>query len=104
MPTPVRRGCATALAVLALLGLAFGGPAAAGGREFAGTIESVSAGAVSVVDRRGEKLSFQRDDATSVEGKGGWDALAAGDRVIVKWSLDEGPRRALRVIVLGSGG
>jgi Domain of unknown function (DUF5666) len=104
MPTPFRRGCAVVLAALALLGLAVAGPAAAQGREFAGTIESVDAGAIAVVDRRGERLSFGRDDATAVEGKGGWNALAPGDRVIVKWSLDDGPRRAQRVIVLGSGG
>jgi Domain of unknown function (DUF5666) len=105
MPTPSRRGrAALALTALVLVALVGGGPAAAQEREFAGTIESVGAAEIAVVDRSGDRLSFQRDAATQVEGKAGWQALAPGDRVIVKWSLGDGPRRAQRVIVLGSGG
>ena len=91
-----------ALAALLLFALA-AVDAAAQGREFAGRIVSVGGDSLVVEDRRGERASFVRGAKTAVEGKSGWDALATGDTVIVKWQLGDGPRKALRVIVLGSG-
>jgi len=92
------------LGVLALL-LALAAPdtARAQRREFAGTVVSTG-GTLVVENRRGERVGFSRGPDTVVEGKGGWSALAVGDRVIVRWSLSDGPRRAHEVIVLGSGG
>jgi hypothetical protein len=107
MPIPaVRRSrhrphlvLAIALAVLGLVASA--DVARAQGREFAGTVVSIGGSSLTVEDRRGERVTFAKGDDTVVEGKGGWGALASGDRVIVKWSLADGPRRAQRVIVLG---
>jgi hypothetical protein len=73
------------------------------GREFNGTVLSIDGGAMVVEDRRGERVTFNRGEDVAVEGKSGWGAIARGDRVIVKWSLSDGPRRAQRVIVLGGG-
>jgi len=93
-------------AVLAFAVLAFAvqaDPARAQGRDFAGTVVSIAGKSIVVEDRRGERVSFAGAADTVVEGKKGWGALAEGDRVIVKWSLSDGPRRADRVIVLGGG-
>jgi hypothetical protein len=93
-----------ALAALVIaIGVATAPLAGAQGREFAGTVVSVSGNSIEVEDRRGDRGRFARSEGTTVEGKPGWSAIAAGDRVIVKWSLSDGPRHARRVIVLGSG-
>jgi len=78
--------------------------AVAQGREFAGQVVQIGGHTLVVEDRRGDRASFERGDKTVVDGKGGWDALANGDSVIVKWQLGNGPRIAYRVTVLGSGG
>lgn len=91
-----------ALAALTLaVGIATAEVAGAQAREFTGTV--VSAGAtITVEDRRGDRISFTGTEQTIVKGRPSWDAIAVGDRVIVRWVLEEG-RKARRVVVLGSG-
>jgi hypothetical protein len=96
---------ARSLALVALLlTAAVAERAIAQGREFAGQVVQISATTLVIEDRRGERASFERGTKTVVEGKSGWEALASGDSVIVKWQLGDGPRIAYRVTVLGSGG
>jgi hypothetical protein len=67
-------------------------------REFAGRVVSVSPQSITVKDRRGNAVSFARSAQTAVDGKSGWEAIAAGDQVIVGWKLGDGTAR--RVIVI----
>jgi hypothetical protein len=99
MTHPFRR-----LALLACaLALGMAAVAQAQGREFVGEIVQKSGSTLVVEDRRGERARFERGEKTVVEGKKDWEALARGDDVIVRWKLGEGPRRALRVTVIGGG-
>lgn len=91
-----------ALAALTLVvGIATAEVAGAQAREFVGTVVSAG-GALTVEDRRGERVTFSRTKKTVVEGRAGWSAIAVGDRVLVRWVIAEG-REARRVIVLGGG-
>jgi hypothetical protein len=85
-----------------LLFLAVAESALAQSREFAGRVVSISAQSIVVKDRRGETATFGRAGHTAVEGKQNWEAIAAGDSVLVRWKLGDGS--AWRVIVLESGG
>ncbi|MEM7411979.1 MAG: hypothetical protein AAF430_17250 [Myxococcota bacterium] len=93
------RGVALGLSCL-LLVLAH--PAQAQVREFNGTVVSASGSTLAVQSRRGETLTFTKGPSTRVEGKSGWGALAAGDRVLVRWQLQGGPRVVQSVVVLPS--
>jgi len=98
---PIRLTRRLALAVLTLVVVATAEVAGAQAREFTGTV--VSAGAtITVEDRRGDRVSFTGTDQTIVKGRPGWNAISVGDRVIVRWVLEEG-RKARRVVVLDSG-
>ncbi len=98
----VAHTAARALALLALLApLWLAERVAAQSREFAGRVVSISAQSIVVKDRRGEQASFVRAEHTAVEGaKSGWDAIAEGDEVLVRWKLGDGT--LWRVIVLES--
>jgi hypothetical protein len=90
---------ARALALLVLLSpLWLADHAAAQRRDFVGRVVSVSAQSLEVKDRRGNKYTFVRAENTVVEGKSGWDALVAGDKVLVRWNLGSGIVR--QVVVL----
>ncbi len=85
-----------------VLPLALAESAHAQNREFAGRVVSITAQAIEVKDRRGDKVTFGREQQTAVEGKDTWEAIAPGDEVIVRWKMGDGTAR--RVIVLESGG
>ena len=88
-------------AAMLVVGIATAEVAAAQAREFAGKV--VSAGpTLTVEDRRGDRVAFTRTEQTIVTGRPSWDAIAVGDRVIVRWILAEG-RKARRVVVLETG-
>ena len=90
---------ARALALLVLLSpLWLADPAAAQRRDFVGRVLSVRAQSLVVKDRRGNAVTFVRAENTVVEGKSGWEALAAGDKVLVRWNLGSGIAR--QVVVL----
>jgi hypothetical protein len=92
----------TALALCALLAtLLVAGSAAAQQRDFAGKVVTISAQSLAVKDRRANIVTFTRSDRTTVEGKRGWDEIAVGDHVVVRWKLGDGTAR--HVIVLEAG-
>ena len=97
--TRIARTAARALALLALLSpLWLADHAAAQRRDFVGRVVSISAETLAVKDRRANIVTFTRAENTVVEGKSGWEALAAGDKVLVRWNLGSGIVR--RVVVL----
>ena len=93
-----RRPAQVALVLAALL---FAGPAAAQYREFPGRIEAVDGANLTVSNRKGDNVTFARDEASQVRGrKSSWAGLARGDRVTVSWKMTDTPRRAWIVNVM----
>jgi hypothetical protein len=74
--------------------------AAAQSREFVGKVVTANPQSLAVKDRRANIVSFTRSEKTQIEGKGSWDEIGVGDRVLVRWKLGDGT--ASRVIVLES--
>ena len=72
--------------------------AAAQSREFVGKVVTASPQSLAVKDRRANIVTFTRSEKTKVEGKGSWEEIVVGDRVLVRWKLGDGS--ASRVIVL----
>ena len=73
-------------------------PAAAQRRDFVGRVVSIDAQSLQVKDRRGNALTFVRAENTVVEGRDDWQAIAAGDKVLVRWNLTTGIARQVVVI------
>jgi len=71
-------------------------------RQFTGRIEAIDAARLSVENRKGDRVSFERTPETEVtgQGKATWGDLAPGDRVAVSWLLMDEPRKAHRVVVM----
>jgi hypothetical protein len=90
---------ARALALLVLLSaLGLAERADAQRRDFVGRVVSIDAQSLAVKDRRANIVTFTRAENTAVEGKSGWEAIAAGDKVLVRWNLGSGLAR--QVVVL----
>jgi hypothetical protein len=90
---------ARALALIALLSpLWLAQHAHAQRRDFVGRVVSIDAQSLEVKDRRGNIVAFVRHETTAVEGKTGWEAIAPGDKVLVRWNLGSGIAR--QVVVL----
>ena len=71
-------------------------------RDFAGQVVAVSGKRLTVENRMGDTRAFAGGGKTPVSGaRGGWGDLQKGDRVVVSWSLDDRPAKALRVRVRG---
>ena len=69
-------------------------------RDFVGTVEQISQQQLVVVNRKNDRMSFARSEATTVSGgKGSWGAIAAGDSVSVSWMMTDNPLVAYRVVV-----
>jgi hypothetical protein len=97
----VAHTAARAIALLALLSpLWLADHAAAQRRDFVGRVVSISPQSLVVKDRRGNAVTFARAENAVVEGKSCWEAIVAGDKVLVRWNLGSGIAR--RVIVLES--
>jgi uncharacterized protein DUF5666 len=97
--TGVAHTAARAIALLALLSpLWLAEHAHAQRRDFVGRVTSISPQSLVVKDRRGNAVTFVRAENTVVEGKTGWEAVAAGDKVLVRWNLGSGLAR--QVVVL----
>jgi hypothetical protein len=73
-------------------------PAAAQRRDFVGRVVTIDAQNLQVKDRRGNALTFVRAENTVVEGRGDWQGIAPGDKVLVRWNLTTGIAR--QVVVL----
>ena len=70
-------------------------------REFTGTVDSVSEKKVIVDNRKGDKVSINKLDETTVEGeKTKWEDLKKKDWVTVSWKFTDNPRKAYKVQVL----
>ena len=90
---------ARVFALLALLSpLWAADPAAAQRRDWVGRVVSIDAQELEVKDRRGNKETFVRAENTLVEGKSDWQAIAPGDKVLVRWNLTT--KFARQVVVL----
>ncbi len=69
-------------------------------RDFVGTVERISQQKLVVVNRKGDEMSFARNEATTVSGaKQGWGAIEKGDSVSVSWKMMDNPLVAYRVVV-----
>jgi len=90
---------ASALALVALSSpLWLAHPAHAQRRDFVGRVVSITPQSLEVKDRRGNTVAFTRHESTAVEGKSGWDAIVAGDQVLVRWHLGDGVAHHVIVI------
>ena len=94
-----KAGQALALAVFAsLLSV---GAAHAQMREFTGLVDSVSETKIIVDNRKGDKVSFNKLDETTVEGeKTKWEDLKKKAWVTVSWKFTDNPRKAYKIVVL----
>lgn len=70
-------------------------------REFVGKLDSVSDKKVIVDNRKGDKISFNKVEETTVEGeKTKWDDLKKNDWVTVYWQMKDNPRKAYKINVM----
>jgi hypothetical protein len=88
---------------LGLLLAASSAPALAGCpdgmREFRGAISAVDGQKLYVDSRLDDNIGFERAPGTQVIGRPGWDALRAGDKVVVCWRFEDRPRKAVSITV-----
>ncbi len=70
-------------------------------REFSGKISEISSDKMVIDNRRGDRVSFKRSEATTVTGaKKSWQAIEQGDSVSVSWKMVDKPRIAYKVVVM----
>jgi hypothetical protein len=70
-------------------------------REFSGKVTEISGNKMVIGNRRGDRVSFRRSDATTVTGvKKSWQAIEKGDWVSVSWKMVDKPRVAHKVVVM----
>jgi hypothetical protein len=70
-------------------------------REFTGQIDKLKKTKFIVDNRKGDKVSFNRADATTVEGeKKDWGKIKKDDWVSVSWKMMDKPRIAYKVVVM----
>jgi len=70
-------------------------------REFTGLVDNVSEKKIIVDNRKGDKVSFNKLDETTVEGeKTKWEDIKKKDWVTVAWKFTDNPRKAYKVVVL----
>ncbi len=86
--------------VAAALPLILSSEASAEFREFSGKVTEISGNKMVVGNRRGDRVSFRRSEATTVTGeKQSWQAIERGDWVSVSWKMVDEPRIAYKVVV-----
>ena len=90
-----------ALALIAVaLPLILSSAASAEFRDFSGKVTEISGDKMVIDNRRGDRVSFRRSEATTVTGaKTSWGAIEVGDRVSVSWKMVDKPRVAHKVVV-----
>jgi hypothetical protein len=70
-------------------------------REFTGLVDNVSEKKIIVDNRKGDKVSFNKLEETTVEGeKAKWEDLKKKDWVTVSWKFSDNPRKAYKIQVL----
>jgi len=90
---------ALALALAALAAAQARADCPAGQREFRGAISAVNAQKLFVDSRFDDNIGFERAPDTKVRGRGSWDALRAGDLVVICWRFQDRPRKAVTITV-----
>ncbi len=96
-------GCRTVLiaSFAILVPLVMSSDASAQYRAFAGKVRNISKSEIQVDNRKGDKISFVRTDATVVVGeKKSWRAIEKNDWVSVSWKMMDDPRVAYRIVVM----
>ncbi len=64
-------------------------------------MRKISGDKMVIDNRRGDRVSFRRSEATKVSGaKKSWGAIERGDRVNVSWKMVDEPRVAHKVVVM----
>ena len=87
--------------VAVALPLFFSNDASAEFREFSGKVTEISGDKLVIDNRRGDRVSFSRSEATVVKGaKTSWQAIEEGDSVSVSWKMVDKPRVAYKVVVM----
>ncbi len=87
--------------LVAALPLILSSEASAEFREFSGEVTEISGDEMVIGNRRGDRVSFRRSEATRVTGaKKRWQAIEAGDRVSVSWKMVDVPRVAYKIVVM----
>ena len=87
--------------IAVVLPLMLSNEASAEFREYSGTVTEISGDKLVIDNRRGDRVSFKRSDATTVTGaKKSWQAIEKGDRVSVSWKMVDKPRVAHKVVVM----
>ena len=105
------RGMARRIAMIALLAFVLPATlpsvAAAQYREFTGKVQKINKKKMIVDNRMGDKVAFERVEATKVDDTSGgdepkarWGDLRSHDWVTVRWKMMDKPRKAYEVIVL----
>ena len=70
-------------------------------REFSGKVAEISSGELVIDNRQGDRVSFERSEATTVTGaKQSWGAIERGDSVSVSWKMVDKPRIAYKIVVM----
>ena len=70
-------------------------------REFAGKVDKIGTKKMLVDNRKGDKVSFFKTDATEVSGeKSKWKDIKKNDWVAVSWKMMDKPRVAYKVVVM----
>jgi hypothetical protein len=70
-------------------------------REFTGKVDRINKEEVIVDNRMGDKVKFERLDATEVSGeKSDWKKVKKNDWVTVSWKMIDKPRKAYKMVVL----
>jgi len=95
-------GRVAALALIAsTLALILPNAASAEFRDFSGKVASISGDTLVIDNRRGDRVSFKRSEATTVTGaKRSWQSIEVGDWVSVSWQMVDKPRIAHKVVVM----
>ncbi len=89
------------VSIAVALPLMLSNPASAEFREFSGKVTEISGDKMVIDNRRGDRVSFRRSEATTVTGaKKRWQAIEEGDRVSVSWKMVDKPRVAYKVVVM----
>ncbi len=93
------------IAVQALIALALplilSSDASAEFREFSGKVTKISGDKLVIDNRRGDRVSFRRSEATRVTGaKKRWQAIETGEWVSGSWKMVDKPRVAHKVVVM----
>jgi hypothetical protein len=99
---PVARKAGQVVLLALVTSIIWTASASAQTREFVGKLDSVNDKKVIVDNRKGDKITFNKTDTTTVEGEGKtkWEELKKSDWVTIDWMMKDNPRKAYKVTVM----